>query len=160
MIEISHVIIDSPVEDLPRGYRKIQKEAGRKIVKHWHEKDLPKHFRQGAEFKYGYAKRSARYLKRKERKLSSRGRPLVYTTLSLRQLTRFINIRGTAVRATGTMHAPSYFRKRSGGPDLRKELTTVLQTEAEAMAEIHRQMVHSDLLQPRRVVIPLNVAAA
>jgi hypothetical protein len=154
------LIMHSPVADLPRGFAKAQKKGGKFAVLHWHEKILPRHYRHGAEHKYGYKQRTAAYERRKKLRKSSRGRPHVYTALTVRQATRHAYYHGTATRATIDMVAPSYYtqrRKASNAPDLVKEVTTTLRSEAKAMAEIVTKTVHGEAMSRRTVVKRLAV---
>jgi len=111
----------------------------------WHKEFLPRHFRRGAQRRYGYQRRSQRYLKRKQRAAergmiprSSLGKPLVFTGVSEEQISRRSDITSTSKRARVKMSAPKHFfqhRKDYGQSDKVEEVTRIVEQEATAMAK-------------------------
>jgi len=117
-------LIGNRVDDLTvRERRIVERESMVAMATEWSDKYLPRHFNSGAGSRYGYAKRRAKYLRRK-RRLGEAGiiprggrADLVFTG----QLERMVlasrhNIRGFPSRATVTMKGPSYFRIRPKNP--------------------------------------------
>jgi len=121
-----------------RDVRRIRKAANRATALLWHRHYLRRHFRPGADVKYGYPARSPKYLDRKRRR-ASRGHyvkeggnaPLVYSGLSRSRMMRPPTIRAYPTRARVDMAAPSYFRMtpRAGKHPLGRQATKVIENE-------------------------------
>lgn len=108
-----------------RQWNKAKLGAHDAIGKKWHSEMLPSHFHKGAPEKYGHAKRSSSYLKRKrimaakQKRLPGggtvqRGGQIdnVYSGDMERSLKRVGVIRAYPSRATVTMSGPRYMTMR------------------------------------------------
>lgn len=135
-----------------RAWLQISKEAWTEAGDHWHEKILPKHFRQGAAAEYGYAPRSRAYMKQKA---ASKGhqRPDVYKGDLERQVLRLRDVR--AIRARGEsegavnvkLSGPRYLHQRQQPrqPNLALELSTVSERDADELADVIGEHVTAGL---------------
>lgn len=97
----------------------------------WHRRFLPMHFRSGAASKYGYKRRSKRYITRKVKKVGTAA-PLYFTGLLRRQVRRTPRQSGTAKRGRIAMTVPWYaglkIRTRNA-PDIRAEILKIVRSE-------------------------------
>jgi hypothetical protein len=135
------------VDDLTvREQRIVLRETMVVMATEWSNKYLPKHFNSGASSRYGYAKRRAKYLRRKRRLgdagiLPRGGRAdLVFTGAMEREIMASRhNIRGFPSRATVTMKGPHYFRirpKNPNHPNLANEVNAVAPTERSQLVKV------------------------
>jgi len=116
----------------PRAHRQLLNALYREMLQHHKEVVLPRHFENVPETApggaYGYARRSQKWLSRKERE--GRGdQPLVY-----RGLMRTIVLRETQVRATykgGSITAKNHYAMR---PQRRHEVEVISRREKRRMA--------------------------
>jgi hypothetical protein len=118
--------------------KKIVKPVLKQLIKIWHEKYMPRHFRSGAPTKYKYRRRKPESMRRKQilaRTLGRSNLPLVFTGRLRREVSQTIKVVGTKAGARGTLKGPRYlYRYSKGGarPHLAGEITTV---SADEMAE-------------------------
>jgi len=113
---------------------------------------LPDHFKKSTQGKYGYAKRSPKYLARKKKRWASR-RPLkngqyiegsgetdnVLTGDMRDMLTRSNIVRAFPTRVSVNMEGPRYMTMRvykANQPDKLKEISTTTQQERELLAKV------------------------
>lgn len=134
---------------LKRVLNDCHRDAAANMGSFWHERFREKHFTNAASSEYGYHPRqgergrpskkfSSSYTGRKLRE-KGHTRPLVYTGESERR-TRQLDVRATAKRGEArvrvVLHAPALNFRYAGSPiDMRDEVTTVSQREADAIAE-------------------------
>lgn len=162
MIEIRPTL---KIQRAPRGMAKAFIEARQEalvlIGKKWHKDFLPKHFTEGAYGRYKYALRKQRYEKRKMRKVGHR-KPLVFSGVLEKQVKAAATISATSKSVRVRMSGPSWlagyiaFKGRKGtGPDKKKEILTVIQTEgqelAKLMAEILKNKMNTTTANPASV---------
>ncbi len=170
------VLIDLDLPGLfasERDRREVLRAAYEDLGAFWHRKLLPRHFRKGAQDRYGYRPRSAAYLRRKKRD-AARGRaieggttPLVYTGLLRRLMTRSAIIRGFPTRARVEMERPSYMpirktpfttvrgrvvARKADQPPIFEEATRVIDAEAVELANYLAERVthHNERVRARR----------
>ena len=146
------------IEGSPRGmakqFRQFVKEGLYWLIDHWHDVQLPTHFKPAARRRYKYAPRGLKYMRSKKKRQPLAG-PLEFSGRSKRQLTRSVKISGSAKKATGTMQAPRYFwMKPPGGPDKPAEATAVTKGEAVKMARLLNDQVTKKLnnVKDKRVI--------
>lgn len=129
----------------PKGMATAFKDARiiamRKVGETWHKKMLPVHFTTKATGLYGYAQRTEKYQRRKVR-LKHHNKPLVFTGALQRALQGVASITasnsGVRVKMSGPKWLSGYisFKGRLGtGPDKKKEITTIAQSEGESLAK-------------------------
>ncbi len=131
----------------------IAAEALQKASNYWHEKILPKHFERGAAARYGYAKRSVRYLQRKQRHGNApplqfdASRPVMKNdlvaraqfkmtknTVELKMFSRVLNLVPTLPE-----NSMDHYVKQKGGrsyPNLKREIKAITEDEREALATV------------------------
>jgi len=107
----------------------------------WHRKYMPMHFREGASQRYGYQRRTVKYMIRKRRQ-KGHSRPLVWTGEMRRMLTRERQEKALKNRAAASikMRGPFYLRREGqaafrGQPDMNAEIKTTAATERQKLAE-------------------------
>jgi len=153
-----NVLYTGFIADPDRHMQAALREARVLVVKEWHKRMLPGHFKVGADTKYGYKPRSQKYLKRKSRRRRGRENlPLVWTGLTREQTRRYVSIRSGPKRTTGTMQAPSYIKirpYRSSNPALAIEITATTSQEVDQLAELMRVETEKALnrIKDRKVV--------
>ena len=145
---------------LKREMAEIGRDAGRFAGGFWHSEFRPLHFKNLATTRYGYALRQGEGLRGQKgfyrtytgQKLKRLGhtRPLIGWNPShpsesggSMRATEIQDVRATyrsgLVRIRVVMHAPKLnFRRWPTSPDMRKELTTVIPEELEAIAQATR----------------------
>jgi hypothetical protein len=146
-----------------RDRREVLRAAWADCGTEWHKKYLPRHFRRGAEARYGYRRRTAAYLKRKVRE-ARRGRaveggviPLVFTGLLRRTLTSSATIRGYpsrfSVQMTSLTYAPQR-RRTTKQPPLIEEAFRLRDDEANQLADFLAARIthHNGRVRHRRRV--------
>lgn len=127
-----------PTPDLMvRELNNINREAARLMGEYWHVKFFPKHFTHRGATEYGYAKRNTHYERRKYKKFGHTY-PLTFTGASKARASS-PRIVATAKRGEAKvrvlMNAPTLNLIPTGGRiNLRTELTTVSEPEAQEMA--------------------------
>lgn len=125
------------VEKMRSSFVKIVNDAMKQVVRGWHRVALPKHFQSGAEKRYRYTPRTARYIKRKQRKGVTA--PLVWTGRSRRQLTQVIRPTGTRMLVKGKFVTDSTMRyfwmTGSGQPNKGDELIRTIRSEEKQIAK-------------------------
>jgi len=116
----------------------------------WHEKFLPMHFREGASGRYGYRKRSVKYMIRKRRR-RGHSRPLVWTNQMREMLTRerqesaLKNKARASIRMRGPRYLRSEGRPSAGQPDMAREIKTTIGSELQAMAKATHKAATAEL---------------
>lgn len=149
MIEVTLTKRGPTPKLLARELNNINREAARTMGQLWHQRYFPKHFTQAGATEYGYVPRQGmpgrpgpRGFKRSYtgRKLAKYGHthPLELTGES-KERASHPRITATAKRGEAKvrviMNAPGFNRRYPGSPiDMRKELTTVSQREAQELA--------------------------
>lgn len=98
-----------------RWFGQAMRTALRDAGVYWHKRILPKHFTPAAEIEYGYQKRTAKYLKRKQR-VKGHQRPLVWSGVLERSLSRYAAIRPVARSSAGKAGSSAYVRVSMKGP--------------------------------------------
>lgn len=127
-----------PTPDLlVRELNNINREAARLMGEYWHQRFFPKHFTHRGATEYGYAKRNVHYERRKYKKFGHTY-PLTFTGDSKARASH-PRIKATAKRGEAKvrvlMNAPTLNLRPTGGRiNLRQELTTVSQAEANELA--------------------------
>ncbi len=133
-----------------RELHEVLRTANYALGRQWAVEMLPKHFEPGAANRYSYQIRKVKYLRRK-RVLAALGRAedggmsyLVLRGHLRRALLRTARnaIRAYPTRVTIDLIGPSYFTsrpRRAGRPNLAREVTTVLQSEAKELARTFDQ---------------------
>jgi hypothetical protein len=138
MIRGSMVYIGSP-KALKRGFGKVIKESMQEAGMLWHRRYLPDHFRSGSASKYGYQKRTAKYMKRKAHKKGHQT-PLVFSGDLKRSATRMAHVGGTSKQVKVSMDAPWYatrsWKTRGTMPDMSKEMTKTTDDQVRRLARI------------------------
>lgn len=146
-----------------RDKREVLRAAWADAGLKWHQEYLPRHFKPGASSRYGYRKRSEKYLARKVRD-ARRGKateggaaPLVYSGLLKRSLTSLAEIRGFPSRFTVYMTSPSYVPQKSRDdkqPPIAQEVTRLIPSEANSLANFlaSRITFHNNRVRRRRQV--------
>lgn len=113
---------------LKRELNNILKACWQHVGEFWHSRYRAKHFTPAGATEYGYAKRSAKYEKYKQRKQGHKN-PLEFSGASkIRTMTR--DVRATSKGCRVVLHANALNFKRANMPaDMRKEMTTVSERE-------------------------------
>lgn len=129
-------------------WREISKEAWAAVGDKWHEEILTKHFDLSAQAEYGYAPRTAAYMKQKA---AAKGhqQPLVYKGDLKSQVLRMRDV--TPISARGSdeggvnvkLSGPRYLHQKQqpGQPNLAAELSAVSQRDADFLAEVLDEIV-------------------
>lgn len=116
------------------AFCRVLTESVKTVVRNWHKRVLPDHFKPVARRRYNYAARSRRYQIRKNRRGLG---PLVYSGRSMRQLTRAIRPTGSRGNIKGkfvTDGAIRYFWMRPAGhPNKAAELIATSKQERDRM---------------------------
>ncbi len=124
-------------------FRKLLIRALRNVGERWWRKTMPKHFKPRASNAYGYRKRSAKYLRRKQREYGHQ-RPLVYTSRSETMARSSVKLAKRLGKVNVSLPAiPRYMyatktKAGSSQPDKMKELGTTTKSEDKKMAELLR----------------------
>lgn len=131
-IEVEGILAESSSE---RAMNRITKTIHEEIGEILHGKFLPRHFQPNAGTRYGYKSRSAgtRAIRRRQvqqRRAVASDTDLVKTGKTRDRATGYGVVRGYPRRGEVTFYVPSYIKRRkSGMPDLEKELQTVAADE-------------------------------
>ena len=133
------LIVERPARLSIRKWRNVLREAHEEVGRVFLRELQPKHFQPGAAARYGYRRRSEKYLKRK-RQLAQRGQAieggrtdLVLSGLLRRAVTQFAQVRGFPTRATVSAPLPSYVpvrRRTLKLPPMFEEATRLREDEA------------------------------
>jgi hypothetical protein len=121
-------------------------------VQWWHERYLPRHFRQGAADRYGYERRSKRYMIRKARKKHHQ-RPLEWSGNMKRVLMRSLQISYGKSRpyAEGRLQRPHVYsvvnRRSSQMPDIPNEVKATTREEVDRLARVFKAASSRQLRQ-------------
>jgi len=128
-----------PLGKKVKGFNAKLKQVLQDAIRLWHAGMLPHHFgtlaQVQARYPGVYEKRTAKYMRRKAKKYKHQ-RMLDFTGQTRIQVTRAIRISGTSKGASGRMTGANRglnFR-RTDQPDMRAELLTVNQQEADELA--------------------------
>ena len=125
-------------EVLKRELKATVKDEFPRVGRYWYERMMPGHFEPAAEGKYHYSRRSAKYLRDKQRRFGHQ-RPLEYTGDMKRQAGRTAKITATgkAVRVVMTGPRSLYmYRKDYKQPNKAAELTAVTKDEVLVLAKM------------------------
>jgi len=132
-----------------RQLNDVARAVAAELGDYWHRNYLPKHFTHAGATEYGYAKRNRRY---EMRKLKTEGHtyPLVGPRnrkgeLHSKDMMRIRDIRATAKKGEAkvrvVLHMPHLnYRPAGGRIDMRQEITTVSQREADQLAILAGQV--------------------
>lgn len=134
-----------------KGFAKAVKEANKEVVRHWHKKMLPEHFKATALSRYEpYQKRTDRYRKRKVAVKGLR-KPLVWEGDLKRNALRQIRVSGTSKRVRGRMPGTQVanFGSRPNMPPMRDEMTAVNEREVEKLSRLHARLDEQRLARIR-----------
>ena len=160
------ILIDYDIPGLfatERDRREVLRAAWADCGQEWHKNYLPRHFRRGADTRYGYRPRTAAYAKRKLRD-AKHGRaieggttPLVYSGQFRRTLTQSATIRGFPSRFSVEMQSPSYAPQRQRTPKqppLVEEAFRLRAEEQEQLANYLAERItfHNERVRQRRRV--------
>ena len=137
-----HVSIEVEAIDFDAYTRAFQKLALREGLRaaglYWHETYAPRHFDGFAAPKYGYARRSPGYLRRKQRE-GAPG-PLQFRGQLKRMFLSGAEVKAWGDRAIVKAQAPDYIqinrRKSSSYPNIKKELTTTTDDEVRKLGDV------------------------
>lgn len=114
-----------------RGHKKVMRQLLREMIERHHREKLPRHFERNADTApggaYGYAKRTAKYQKRKARQVGHQI-PLVLTGRLRDHIQSNVRITATATRARLTTRG--YFPMRT---EMRAEIETLSRVEISEM---------------------------
>lgn len=159
MIKIQHIFtFENDFEAQSKGFGKALRLALDVMGEKWKSRFRARHFRMGAEKRYGYEKRDPKYLKNKHG-MGGRGPLLVKTGL-----TRLVST-GSAVRvriskkkgsatASVSFQAPHYVRPAGkpwrGQPDMGRELTEIAPDEMKFLAGVFERALEDELARPRK----------
>lgn len=132
MVYATQVVIDGEaIWGNARGIKPYVKATLQDAVRYWHRKYIKRHFRSGAAERYGYKKRSAKYVRRKLR-AKHHSSPLVWTGRTRDSVSSHIRVSGTAKQATGRMVAPWYIKmvpSTRNAPNLGDEIARTTEQE-------------------------------
>lgn len=140
---------DRPPDVTIRAFRNMRRAANLAVGLQWDREFKPRHFDSDAATRYRYAERSANYLARIRRMLTSAipkisraaERPLIYSGLTRRQVLLRQIPRAFPTRVVVNLATPAYvrIRPRAGLPPLADEITRVNADERrELAATMHR----------------------
>ena len=132
-----------------------EKAGLQQMVRFWHKKYLPLHFKEGNANKYKYRRRSWSYGERKEREERRRGRKLpdlVWSGETKRSAESSITISGTANRAVGKMKAPNL-----NWQNLRGELVKTTRAEARRIVMFKKRIMDKNFSAATKIVVKTGV---
>lgn len=149
------MIINAGPEALMRGVGPITKKAIGVALLRWHNKNRPSHFRAGAEARYGYKKRSIRYIRKK--KNDGLARPLVHSGLMEKMTSASPKIHLGRNQGTATMLAPWYVKQRPvtrNAPNMVDELTRTTRGEVKKIGQGMERFIEKELksIKHKRIV--------
>lgn len=126
-----------------RQLREMSRASHREAGEHWQRSMLPKHFQSGAAKRYGYKRRSPKYVKSKPNRpgVKKGGRvPLVLTGLTELLMRRRQIVKAFPTRATLDIPGPRYVamrRKDPRLPNLGEEITAVDQRDETELTALY-----------------------
>lgn len=99
-----------------RAFDRILKGVNQAMAEYWHKYILPRHFKKGAQRRYGYQQRSKKHLQRKASRWglspdqwrAMENHPLVFTGALRDRVTRYAQVKAYPARFSVTMHGPYY----------------------------------------------------
>ncbi len=132
MIRVKQIVIVGSFDDMRAAAPRIIRRGMIAMVRHWHSKFMPAHFRRGAARVYSYKRRGPTYARQKSR----RGKlPLMWKGTTKAQARALFHVTGTATRVRGKFILPSYIRMGTTSrlikgkhyvlPAVGQELTTI-----------------------------------
>lgn len=142
MFDAFEIRVTRPELTTKRAMDAAMKIAWKKVGKWHHAEATPKRFTQKHARKAGYKPRSKQYQIRKG-KIQGHNNPLQFTG-KLRRSTEFATIRATSSKVRIGYSSPLRVFNLHGGR-LRKEFTTVLESEAQEVAAIQERTVSAEL---------------
>lgn len=116
------------------AHRAISQRVLESMGNEWHERYLPLHFEESATAIYGYAQRSRKYLKRKQR-LHHHQRPLVFSGEAY-MLSRQKVIKGNSKTVRVVLPRKLNRNNPHSRAKMQIEITKVLKREAEQLQDI------------------------
>lgn len=124
------------------------KQTLKEMMERWHEKMLPRHFKEGAAAKYKYQMRTLKWRIRKTQE-ACRGihpearLPLVYSGELRRQVLGSVRITYSAKRATGYLTGPAYMKQQTAKhPNIGEELKAHSRSEQKMQGKYaHRRLL-------------------
>ena len=138
MIILRMRITYSPPPTSVRRFNEVSRETYREGASYWTRQFLPRHFRHGADVRYGYKPRTPKYLRTR----AKRGKPpLVHSGLTSSRISQGMpNIKPYPTRVKIELHVPSYIRMTPRGtkhPNMARE---IFQTNVFERPQIHAVM--------------------
>lgn len=135
-----------------KAWVEISKDAWSAAGAHWHERILPRHFDLSAKTTYGYAPRTAAYMRDKARRKGHQN-PLVWKGDLQRSVLRMRDV--STVRARGgdegsvnvRLSGPRYLHQRQqpGQPNLALELSQISARDAQELGVVIDEFVTAGL---------------
>ncbi len=133
--------MELPPEFLKRKHALMVKAAIFKMPGVWQRMFMPEHFKVIADAKYGYKKRTAKYLRRKAKSTKRRAghqNPMAFSWRTKNQMTgQLPSVTGSSKRATGVFRVPWYIKMNPvtrNAPNLGEELVRTTKLEAQQLA--------------------------
>jgi len=165
------IISRGPFEAKVRDLKKFAQKGLAKVGETWVKKFQRRHFETGAATKYGYARRSAKWMRRKREAVergwawdsktrqrvavtSSARLPLVWTGRMKEMALAAQRIEAFTTNVRVKMKAPYYVTmrgKHQAGPDKAAEMTAVARNEADLLANQFADALADDIRQPTPV---------
>lgn len=146
---------ERPPEVIKKHWNTIMQHGLMRVIEHWHSEMLPRHFAPGASARYGYKKRSAKWLKRK-RALARVGLAagtgeldLVFRGMLREHVTTMATFQATATRATVSMRGRAFVQlnlKSTRQPDYVREITDTTGDERSALGAMLEEHVATKLI--------------
>lgn len=139
------ILETAPPDVTVRNWRSIRRGTYRAMGEHWYANMLPKHFESGANFVYGYRRRTAKYLERLKR--GGRGIHPAAATMALTKsglLQTAMTARGKVIREfptrftvtmPGLPYTPSK-QRTARQPFLQGEVTKLLRREIAVLKRV------------------------
>ncbi len=134
-----------PWEELLAKHPEMIREANRHMGKVWGDRMLPQHFTPAAHDRYHYQERKPSTKKRKLQ-AAARGKAIlggtvddVWSGLYMRAVLGHQAVAATVHGVTVTAYGPKYISlnlHRAGDPDIPAETTTVIDEEAQELAQV------------------------
>ena len=148
MMPIEFTVTRQGLELTAKWWRYILSDAWEHAGAFWHRNILPKHFTTAGAAEYGYAKRTKNYMIRKARKQGHQV-PMVWSGATRKAAIRTRDVRVTSTGARVVLRGlPAYiwqsqYRNAGGGsrwgtgqPNMVKELMTISEGDAKAVAQV------------------------
>ena len=131
-----------------RKFNEITKNGRKATLERHGKRTIPRHFRAGAESRYGYTPRSRAYVTRAKRQ-NPNWRPLVLTKHLMENMKTQQTVRGTRNRATLTLKNQGHPFMSKLPDRLRLEIEVILPEEQAEMAEFFEDYVTEQINDPK-----------